>query len=160
MCLECLDFRLSLSAADRELSSSSSSSRGTGNRSRRILGSGFTSTVTGFFGISSKFGKLANSSACNSGCGGGWGETPIVRMDGVLGLSCLLLCCNCLAGDGLCGIIIGPALTRELGDLSPGRSLETFGVSTPLLAGRSSLNEVIDGSILLFGECKLACGLL
>lgn len=87
LCLECFDFRLSFSAADSELSSSSSSSRGTGNRSRRIFGSGFTSTVTGFLEIPSKSGKLSNSSAFNSGCAGGWGELLVVRMDGVLGLS-------------------------------------------------------------------------
>lgn len=89
LCRECLDFRFSLSVADIDVSSSSSSSLGTGNKSRRILGSGFTSTVTGFFGKPSKFGKVANSSVSNSGCAGGWGELPTVRMDGVLGLSCI-----------------------------------------------------------------------
>lgn len=118
--LECFDFSFSLSAADSELSSSSSSSRGTGNRSRRILGSGLTSTVTGFFGISSKSGKLANSSAFKSGCEGGWGELPIVRRDGVLGLSSLLLCCNRRAGVRLEKLAFGPtAYARELGDLFP-----------------------------------------
>lgn len=157
LCLECFDFRFSLSAADIELSSSSSSSRGTGNRSRRILGNGFTSTVTGFFGISSKSGKLANSSALNSGCAGGWGELPpTVRMDGVLGLSCLLLCWNRLADVGLGGIVVA-TLARLLGDLSPCGGLEPIVFST-LLTGRTSLNDVIEDVILLFGERELACG--
>lgn len=157
LCLECFDFRFSLSAADIELSSSSSSSRGTGNRSRRILGNGFTSTVTGFFGISSKSGKLANSSALNSGCAGGWGELPpTVRMDGVLGLSCLLLCWNRLADVGLGGIVVA-TLARLLGDLFPCGCLEPIVFST-LLTGRTSLNDVIDDVILLFGERELACG--
>jgi hypothetical protein len=120
LCLECFDFRFSLSAAESELSSSSSSSRGTGNRSRRILGNGLTSTVTGFFGISSKSGKLANSSAFNSGCEGGWGELLTVRRDGVLGLSSLSLCCNRRAGVGMEEMAFGPtAFARELGDPFP-----------------------------------------
>lgn len=67
LCLECFDFFFILtSLADNELSSSSSSSRGTGHKSRRILGSGFTSTVTGlgFFGTVLKLEKSANSSTC------------------------------------------------------------------------------------------------
>ena len=63
MDLDGFDFFLSFAAdIETELSSSSSSSRGTGHKSRRILGSGLTSTVTGF-GFFGKLEKSANSSA-------------------------------------------------------------------------------------------------
>jgi len=68
--LRCLlfDFLLILAAlapgTEAEVSSaSSSSSLGAGHKSRRILGSGFTSTVTGVLGMSSNVEKSANSSA-------------------------------------------------------------------------------------------------
>ena len=64
--LELFDFLLFLASPASE-PSSSSSSRGTGHKSSRILGNGFTSTVTGFLGMLSKLEKLAKSSISSSG---------------------------------------------------------------------------------------------
>jgi len=154
--LDDLDFFFCLvSETDTELSSSSSSSLGTGHKSRRILGIGLTSTVTGFLGISSKFEKSANSSIGwfiifwlgREFCGKPSVFESTVRIDGVLGLStCCFRCGVNWPEDDFPLITL---LLLVFVDVFPGTCWDEF--SPLLLLGSTSLKEVIDGCALLFG---------